>query len=247
MKQLSGWTRGIRINDKQTSSMFAYLWFYEWNLFEATREGQHTPGRRDFDWQVSDKHAEMKSDVFDIRVNADDYYVDLELTIRNRTKHHWPEIASIIPCFNPGDGKETERNNQLMDTDYTRTWYVSREGLTLLNQREIHFNRQYREQIDREADDEGKFVFSEKWPTDPTNAQIGAVIRESDDGQYVAGIVWDEFLSAQGHNPWNCMHLSVRAGALSPDESVTRYGRIYLFEGNTSDCLSKCKDFLNQS
>jgi hypothetical protein len=38
---------------------------------------------------------------------------------------------------------------------------------SLLKQREIHFHQKYREQIDKEADDEGKFAFSEKWPSDP--------------------------------------------------------------------------------
>jgi hypothetical protein len=75
--------------------------------------------------------------------------------------------------------------------------------------------------------------------------RIGAIIRESDDGNYVAGIVWDDFLSAQGHNPWTCMHLSVRAGALALDESVTRRGRIYLFNGTAQDCLDRCRSFLD--
>ena len=70
--------------------------------------------------------------------------------------------------------------------------------------------------------------------------EVGAIIRESDDGNWVAGIAWDNFLSAQGHNPWTCVHLSRRAGALALDEFVTRHGRIYLFDGNVPDCLLKC-------
>ena len=242
--KLTPWSKGIRANDGIDPSVLAYLWFYEWNLFEAVQAGQHTPGRRDFDWQVGEWDAEMVSKTFRIRAQASDDYVDLELMVTNRSDRQWPEIASIIPCFNPGDGKETERNDRLMDLDHTRTWFVDRDGLSLLNQREIHFNQRYREQIGREADKNGKYVFSEKWPTDPANAELGAIIRESDDGHWVAGIVWDEFLSAQGHNPWACMHLSVRVGALEPAESVTRRGRIYLFEGNSEDCLDRCRSFL---
>ena len=131
-----------------------------------------------------------------------------------------------------------------MDLEHERTYYVGKEGLALLKQREIHFNDRYRERIDREVDEDGKYVFSAKWPTDSDNAQIGAIIRESNDGGYVAGIAWDEFLSAQGHNPWTCMHLSVRVGPLAPDESVTRRGRIYLYEGDAEDCLGRVREFL---
>jgi hypothetical protein len=234
MPTISPWSRGIRITTP-TPTAFAYLWFYEWNLFEATRPGQHTPGHRDFTWDVSEREGHMTSDVFSIDARASDDHIDIALTITNRTSNHWPEIASIIPCFNPGKQGEVER---------TRTWFVSKDGLSLLNEREIHFNQRYRKQIDREADEDGQYIFSEKWPTDPLNAEIGAIIRESDDGSYVAGIVWDDFLSAQGHNPWTCMHLSVRAGALAPDESVTRRGRIYLFNGTAQDCLDRCRSFL---
>ncbi|MBS14011.1 MAG: hypothetical protein CME19_20745 [Gemmatimonadetes bacterium] len=89
-------------------------------------------------------------------------------------------------------------------------------------------------------------MFSEKWPTDPANSEIGAIIREADDGAHEAGFVWDEFLSAQGQNPWTCMHLSLRIGALAPDESVTRNGRIFLYEGDARDCLQRCEAFLKQ-
>jgi hypothetical protein len=114
MKRLPGWTRGIRINDEQTSSMFTYLWFYEWNLFETVAKGQHTPGRRDFEWQVDDEEARMASDVFGIHAQASDDHANLELKITNRTSHRWPEIAPIIPSFNPGDDKETKRNDTFM-------------------------------------------------------------------------------------------------------------------------------------
>ena len=158
MQTLTGWTRGLKTTARSNTSLFAYLWFYEWNLFEAVRAGQHTPGRRDFDWQVGEREAEMVSEAFRIRAQASDDHVDLELTVTNRSDRQWPEIASIIPCFNPGDGKETERNDRLMDLDHTRTWFVDRDGLSLLNQREIHFNQRYREQIGREGDEDGTVV-----------------------------------------------------------------------------------------
>ena len=54
----------------------------------------------------------------------------------------------------------------------------------------------------------------------------------------VAGIAWKDFLSAQGHNPRKCMHLSVRVGPLARGESKTVRGRVYLFPGTARDCLA---------
>lgn len=242
MPTLTPWSRGIRLTTTPTT--FAYLWFYEWTLFDAINPGQHTPGRWDHEWQVGDREAEMRSDDFHIRALASDDHVDLALTIHNRSDRHWPDIAAIIPCFNPGKASEVERNDRLTDLEHNRTWFVGAYGLSRLEEREIHFNERYRNAIDGEADAEGSYVFSHKWPTDARDAQIGAIIREADDGSHVAGIVWDDFLSAQGHNPWTCMHLSVRVGSLAPDESVTRNGRIYLYEGDAEDCLERCRVFL---
>ncbi len=67
-------------------SSFAYLWFYEWHLFGAVRAGQHTPGRYDFDWEVSEREAEMHSDVFQIKARASEDHADLDLSITNRTR-----------------------------------------------------------------------------------------------------------------------------------------------------------------
>lgn len=244
---LNKWSRGLKFAHARDTSMFVYFWFYEWNLFEAVDAGQHTHARWDFDWKVGGGEAEMSSDAFRIRAQASDDHVDLELTITNRSDRQWPELASIIPCFNPGDGEETERNDRLLDRNHTRTWYVDRKGLSLLKKREIHFNQRYRNQINQEADTAGQYLFSKKWPTAPINAEIGAIIRESDDGNWVTGIVWDDFLSAQAHNPWSCMHMSVRVGALAPGESVTRKGRIYLFKGSAADCLPRCRAFLQNT
>ena len=45
------------------------------------------------------------------------------------------------------------------------------------------------------------------------------------------------YLSAQGHNPWNCMHLSIKVGPLKQGQRRTINGKIYLFEGSREDCL----------
>jgi hypothetical protein len=67
------------------------------------------------------------------------------------------------------------------------------------------------------------------------------MIRESTDGEYVTGIAWEDFISVQGHNPWCCMHLSIRVGALKKGESKTIRGRIYLFKGNKDECMELFK------
>ena len=65
------------------------------------------------------------------------------------------------------------------------------------------------------------------------------MIREDDAHKWVMGIAWDDFLSAQGHNPWKCMHLSVRVGPLKSGASKVIRGKIYLFEGSKEDCIKK--------
>ena len=127
--------------------------------------------------------------------------------------------------------------------DNEKTWFLGKSGLERQIKREIHFDSALRPQLDKLSPD-GKFAFSSKWPTSPRNAHGGLLLRESTDGQWVAGIAWDRFLSAQGHNPWRCMHLCVRVGPLKPQESRTIRGRIYLFQGTKEDLLAKYrKDF----
>ena len=124
------------------------------------------------------------------------------------------------------------------------TWYLSAEGLAKQKTRTIYYNDKFRKKIDAQADKEGKFAWSGKWPATKSNAVAGIMIRESNDGQYVAGIAWEDFISAQGHNPWACMHLSIRVGPLKKGESKTLRGKIYLVAESKEDCLKRFqKDF----
>lgn len=61
--------------------------------------------------------------------------------------------------------------------------------------------------------------------------------RESDDRRWTMGVAWESYISAQGHNPWNCMHLSVRVGPLKQTRTKTIRGKMYLIEGSKEDCL----------
>ena len=118
------------------------------------------------------------------------------------------------------------------------------DGLVQLNKREIHFNSEVRRAVDAEAKD-GRYVWSNKWPTAEPNATAGVLIRESTDSKWVTGIVWEEFLSAQGHNPWDCMHLCVRVGPLRAGRSKQINGKIYLFPGTKQECLQRIRTDFN--
>ena len=74
------------------------------------------------------------------------------------------------------------------------------------------------------------------------NTVGGLIVREATDGKWVCGIAWEDFLSAQGHNPWECMHLSIRIGPLESGKSKTIRGRIYVFEGDKEDLLQRYRD-----
>jgi hypothetical protein len=183
-----------------------------------------------------------------LKVVANQYGADLLLTVRNETSHDWPEIAAIIPCLNPGKHRKeglpaAPPTSAFLDKAQERTWYLGPHGLEPLIARDIHFNCSFRDAIDRESMD-GKFVFSNKWPTWTGDAEGGLLLRESLDQTWVAGIAWEDYISLQGHNPWTCMHQSVRVGPLRRNDSRQVSGKIYLFEGRKEDCLAKFrKDF----
>ena len=85
--------------------------------------------------------------------------------------------------------------------------------------------------------EDGAFVFSGKWPTARPDATGGLILRESMDGAWVSGMAWNDFLSVQAHNPWQCMHLAPRVGPLKPGETRSIRGKIYLLNGTKDDCL----------
>ena len=174
----------------------------------------------------------------------------MTLQITNTTDYDWPDIAAIIPCFNPGNPKNVKEQNPIfLDEECKDTYFLGKNGLELIKgqyPREIHFNHRYRTAIiDRKKErEDGRFVFSEKWPTSDRDAYAGLMVRESKDKQWVMGIAWESYISAQGHNPWKCMHLSIRVDPLKQGRTKTICGRIYLFKGSREDCL-RCvkKDF----
>jgi len=248
--KLTEWERGIRLESRIVPDLFAFFWFYEWHLFDAVEKGEHTGGSWERSWQVDESAAValMDDDWLKLNMQAVENGAELQLEITNKSGHDWPDIAAIIPCFNPGSPwKPPERNAGFLDEEHVHTYFLGSDGLDLIKgafPREIHFNHECRSNVmawDKEQED-GKFIFDEKWPTSERDAHAGLMVRESEDGRYVMGIAWESFLSAQGHNPWNCMHLSIKAGPLAVGETRSIRGRIYLFEGSKEDCQQQFEE-----
>lgn len=237
--ELFTWERGIAVRSRQQPRMAMFLRFYEWNLFDAMQRGQITNGndslRRTVD--ESGARAMIDSPAVKLSMSARDDAVDLLLTVHNRSDYDWPEIASIVPCFNPGPPDSDGLTRAFVNSN---TYYVNDQGLARLKQREIHFNQEHHAALDAAATD-GKFAFSYKWPTGGSDATVGALIRTSNDGRWVSAIAFGEFLSAQGHNPWNCMHLGVCVGPLKRGSAKQIRGKIYLFVGTKEECLDRIR------
>jgi hypothetical protein len=214
--------------------MAVFLWFYEWNMFDALKKGEHTPGTFKWPRKVNQDQTEamIGADDLQLTIKAAEGGADLTLKVTNKSGHDWPDIAGIIPCFNPGP---SARNPEFANE---KTYFVGPKGLELLNKREIHFNEKYRKAVEAMSPN-GRFVFSDKWPTAAPDAKAGLLVRESKDGRWVAGIAWEDFLSVQGHNPWQCMHLCIRVGPLKQGDTKTVRGKIYLFQGTKDDCLKR--------
>jgi hypothetical protein len=242
------WERGfgLRVSGEPEADMF--FWIYEWNMFEAMRPGEHTHGTYQLPRTLQPGGAEALVDSPALRLvlRAVEDGAELELRVTNTTEATWPALAGIIPCWNPGmvggtnPSMPAALNRNFADPWRQRTFFVSADGLTALTSRAIHFNHGLRVEVDRaSAASGGRFAFSQKWPTSEVEAVAGILVREAEDGRWVTGIAWEDFLSVQGHNPWNCMHACVRIGALEPGESRTLRGRLYLFMGTKEDCVAR--------
>lgn len=246
--KLTEWERGLSVDALEKPDQRLFLWFYEWNMFDAFNTGQHNRGVYENKMTVS---ADGKSGVINstlpglqVEMRAVSDGAEMKLTVTNQSDHDWPELASIIPCFNPGpkDAPNPEFTN-------TKTWFNSSQGLmplALKAPREIHYNHQLKPLTAKEADDKGEYVWTYKWPESEVDAVDGLIIRESTDGEWVTGIAWERFLSAQGHNPWKCMHLSINLGPLRQKETRVLRGKIYLFKGTKEELLTKYKQDFNK-
>ena len=103
---LAPWQRGINVSVKSQPEMKVWFWFYEWNMFDAVRPGQHTGGKyTGNDIVVNDTRTQGSITVspdLKVDITAVPDGAELLLTITNMSAHDWPRLAAIIPCFNPG-------------------------------------------------------------------------------------------------------------------------------------------------
>ena len=213
-----------------------YLWFWEWNMFGAIDPGQHSHGTFDNAIRVANdrQSAEIATEYgLHLSLEVGPYGVDVDLETTNSSTRDWSELASIIPCFNPGPpGSQTQ---QFLTS---KTSFVSPLGFESLEAREIHFNETLRARVACAQDPKGRYPWSDKWPASQTEARHGLLARESSDSRWVTGITWDRFLSVQGNNPWSCMHAAARIGPLAAKETRNVHGRIYLLPGTKEDILA---------
>jgi hypothetical protein len=193
------------------------------------------------------------ADSMRLRVRTAEDGADLLLEVRNVSNHDWPALAGIIPCWSPGRGQAASTGSmyhvpatpQFADPEFNRTFFLSASGLAPLTSRAIHFNGSLRDGVDR-ASDQGRFVFSTKWPTSDADAAGGLIVRESSEGGWVTGIAWEDYLSVQGHNPWNCMHACVRVGPLARGATRRVRGKAYLFRGDRDACVARFRKDLTE-
>lgn len=235
------WERGVALYPASMPEMKMYLWFYEWTLFDAIAPGEHTGASYDHPRRVTRDRAVINTPQLTLRVQAVGDGAELELSVTNRSQHDWGALAGIIPCFNPGP--EQRRNPSMIDPEHCRTFFRGERSLEPLKEREIHFNHELRPLLKR-LSPRLEFVFSKKWPTSDRDAYAGFLVRESADGRWSAAITWQDFVSVQGHNPWKCMHHSVRVGPLPRGSSKTVRGKIYLLLGTKEDAWHRyIRDF----
>jgi len=238
---LEEWERGIAVRSLEREGMDMYLWFYEWNLFDAFEPGESTPGTTGFEREVAPdgRSARLSSEAMTLDMEVDSRGVALRLSVTNLTERAWPEVAAIVPCFNPGPLEV--RNQEL--AHHHATWYLGAAGPERIEALEIHLNQAFRPALMERAT-EGRFEFSKKWP--PTgeegDAYGGLVLRQSRDWTWVTAIGWEEFLTAQAHNPWQCMHLSVRLGPLAPGETKVIRGRIWHRAGGVREVVEEYRE-----
>jgi hypothetical protein len=249
--RLKEWERGVAVEPRNQADHTMFLWFYEWNMFDAMSPGEHTPGN----WKLARRVAPDGASAalsggglqLGMKVVPDGAVLTLEVT--NRSAHDWPELAAIIPCWNPGQQpgadptKRAPLNVIFADEERDKTFFLTAGGLETLYSRAIHFNARLRPLLDGISPD-GTFVFSNKWPTSEVNAVSGILIREAADHQWVTGIGWEDYLSVQGHNPWACMHAAIRVGPLKRNAKKTVQGRLFLFPGTRTECLRRWRSAL---
>jgi hypothetical protein len=226
--ELFGWERGIGLRSTAREPLSMFLWFYEWQLFDALEPGEFSEARYDWPHTVAEDQRSASIDAGMLKLDArvDGEAVELTLEVTNRTERAWPEHAAIIACFNPGPpaSKAYEMGH------HKSTYFVAAGGLERLPDRDMHFRSELRPGLEaRHA--ELEFEFSKRWRSAERDDHGGLLVRTSQSGRWTAGVAWEDWLGVQAHNPWLCMHVATRVGPLEPGRSRTIRGRLVLVEG----------------
>jgi hypothetical protein len=236
------WGEGIVVRAPEGGPEM-YLRFYEWSLFGAVREGLETQADRNQAFETTCDRAAGTATVeypeggVTLDLAAGDGAVEMRLSVTNRTERDWSPLAALVPCLNPGRDGGPPKTEALADLERARTCYVGEDGLEPLADREVHWLAEYGDAIEERRPDDG-YPWEHKWPRGD-DAVEPLLVRESPDGEWATGVAWADALGAQGHNPWNCMHLSARVGPLSPGETRTVRGAIYLLAGDADTVLER--------
>jgi len=246
--QLAEWGRGVSLTAPDDPEMTVYLWFYEWKVLHSIDSERQSRGPQYVQTIISEDgtSARLRAVGVSLKVKTDSDGATLTLEVTNRSLEIWPETAGIVPCLNPGDPPQVEvkRNSRMVDAEQSLTWFMGSGGEEKLIGRDLHFLENKLEAV-KSAAPQGWTNLFPKWPISPINAREGVLIRESEDGEWIAGIGWEDVLFVQGHNEWKCMHVCVRVGPLAPGESKTIRGRIWLRRGGREEAFREFKETLN--
>jgi len=124
----------IKVESRRDKMGFAYFWFYKWHLFDAVTKGEHTQGSHSWKWTVDAKSrlAKMTSQWLKMRIKAAENGAKMVLEIENTTDYDWPDIAAVIPCFNPGNPRNNEQQNPIfLDENHKNTYFFGSNGFAI--------------------------------------------------------------------------------------------------------------------
>jgi hypothetical protein len=226
--ELFEWERGIGLRSTAHEPLSMFLWFYEWQLFDALELGELNPAAHDWPRAVAaDKRsATIDAGMLQLGARVAGEAVELTLEVTNRSEHAWGEHAAIVACFNPGPPE-----SKAYDMGHHKsTYFVAADGLERLPDRDLHFRAELRPSLEA-RDGALEFDFSKRWRSSERDDHGGLLVRTSQSGRWTAGVAWEDWLGVQAHNPWLCMHVATRVGPLAPGASRTVRGRLVLVEG----------------
>jgi hypothetical protein len=247
--ETESWGEGVSVEPDGREGPTVFLRFYEWNVCGAVRPEPFSHA----DWEQAfltachawGDRAEITYPAhgIDLFLEPRDGRVDLTLRVENRTTRTWPAMAGIVPCLNPGKGRNGEPvTPTLADPDRSNTYFYGSQGFERLTDRDIHVLARRRDDLrsgeipDAQVSGTPWYEWSDRDATEPL------LVRESADENWTTGVAWEDGLWVQGHNPWQCLHVAVRVGPLEPGASMKVRGAIFLTQQGKAAVLERFHD-----